>query len=136
METSCTILDLKNVTLKQVASVYGYIQEASKIGQNYYPERMGIPPLPSLSAPIPIHPVRPDSTFSQRSATDARPLLHDQLPPRLLHRLASHKTLPRHRNRLKNLHPRKGLSSDPVIADSQGKPPEAVRRRMSVSRGL
>ena len=43
METSCTILDLKNVTLKQVASVYGYIQEASKIGQNYYPERMGIP---------------------------------------------------------------------------------------------
>lgn len=41
VETSCTILDLKNVTLMQVASVYGYIQEASKIGQNYYPERMG-----------------------------------------------------------------------------------------------
>jgi len=41
VETSCTILDLKNVTLKQVASVYGYIQAASKIGQNYYPERMG-----------------------------------------------------------------------------------------------
>jgi CRAL/TRIO domain len=41
VETSFTILDLKNVTLKQVASVYGYIQEASKIGQNYYPERMG-----------------------------------------------------------------------------------------------
>ena len=43
VETSCTILDLKNVTLKQVASVYGYIQAASKIGQNYYPERMGTP---------------------------------------------------------------------------------------------
>src|SRR5271154_3086933 len=41
VETVFTILDLKNVTLKQVASVYGYIQEASKIGQNYYPERMG-----------------------------------------------------------------------------------------------
>src|SRR5271156_287068 len=41
IETVFTILDLKNVTLKQVASVYGYIQEASKIGQNYYPERMG-----------------------------------------------------------------------------------------------
>jgi hypothetical protein len=41
IETSCSILDLKNVTLKQVGSVYGYIQEASKIGQNYYPERMG-----------------------------------------------------------------------------------------------
>jgi hypothetical protein len=41
VETSCTILDLKNVTLKQVASVYGYIQAASKIGQNYYPGRMG-----------------------------------------------------------------------------------------------
>src|SRR5271155_1196672 len=44
VETTCTILDLKNVTLKQVASVYGYIQEASKIGQNYYPERMGTLP--------------------------------------------------------------------------------------------
>ena len=49
METSFTILDLKNVTLKQVASVYGYIQEASKIGQNYYPQRMGnIHPLPQF----------------------------------------------------------------------------------------
>lgn len=47
METSFTILDLKNVTLRQVASVYGYIQEASKIGQNYYPERMGNP-IPKL----------------------------------------------------------------------------------------
>ena len=49
METSCTILDLKNVTLKQVA--------------NYYPERMGIPPLPSRSVHISIHPFVPIPLF-------------------------------------------------------------------------
>jgi len=42
IETSCTILDLKGVGLRAATQVYGYLQEASKIGQNYYPERMGI----------------------------------------------------------------------------------------------
>ena len=46
METSCTILDLKGVGLRAATQVYGYLQEASKIGQNYYPERMGIKSLP------------------------------------------------------------------------------------------
>lgn len=41
VETSCTILDLKNVGLKAFWDVKGYVQEASKIGQNYYPETMG-----------------------------------------------------------------------------------------------
>lgn len=42
IETSCTILDLNGVGLYKAKQVYGYLQEASKIGQNYYPERMGI----------------------------------------------------------------------------------------------
>lgn len=41
VETSCTILDLKNVGLKAFWNVKDYVQEASKIGQNYYPETMG-----------------------------------------------------------------------------------------------
>lgn len=41
VETSCTIMDLKGVSLGTATSVYSYISEASKIGQNYYPERMG-----------------------------------------------------------------------------------------------
>ncbi|ODQ65683.1 PI/PC TP protein [Nadsonia fulvescens var. elongata DSM 6958] len=41
VETSCTILDLKGVSLGTASSVYGYLKEASNIGQNYYPERMG-----------------------------------------------------------------------------------------------
>jgi hypothetical protein len=41
IETSCTILDLKGVGLAKATQVYGYLQETSKIGQNYYPERMG-----------------------------------------------------------------------------------------------
>lgn len=41
VETSCTIMDLKNVGLSQFWKVSGYVQEASKIGQYYYPETMG-----------------------------------------------------------------------------------------------
>ncbi|CAN6629690.1 Sec14p cytosolic factor [Trichomonascus vanleenenianus] len=41
VETSCTILDLKGVSLSSATQVYPYIREASNIGQNYYPERMG-----------------------------------------------------------------------------------------------
>ncbi|KAI5119615.1 hypothetical protein M0805_007879 [Coniferiporia weirii] len=41
VETSCTILDLEGVGLKAFWDVKGYVQEASNIGQNYYPETMG-----------------------------------------------------------------------------------------------
>lgn len=41
VETSCTILDLKGISITTASQVYGYIQKASNIGQNYYPERMG-----------------------------------------------------------------------------------------------
>ncbi|KAJ1308432.1 hypothetical protein OPQ81_004137 [Rhizoctonia solani] len=41
VETSCTILDLKDASLGNFYKVSGYIQKASKIGQDYYPETMG-----------------------------------------------------------------------------------------------
>lgn len=41
VETSCTILDLKGVGLKQFWDVKNSVQEASKIGQDRYPECMG-----------------------------------------------------------------------------------------------
>jgi hypothetical protein len=41
LETSCTIMDLKGVGLTKAPSVYGYLQQASGISQNYYPERLG-----------------------------------------------------------------------------------------------
>lgn len=41
LETSCTIMDLKGVGISKATQVYGYIQKASGISQNYYPERMG-----------------------------------------------------------------------------------------------
>jgi len=41
VETSCTILDLKNVSIRQFYKVKDYVSQASKIGQNYYPECMG-----------------------------------------------------------------------------------------------
>ena len=41
VETSCTIMDLKGISLSTASQVYSYIREASNIGQNYYPERMG-----------------------------------------------------------------------------------------------
>ncbi|KAF7316999.1 CRAL-TRIO domain-containing protein [Mycena chlorophos] len=41
VETSCTILDLHNVSLSNFYRVKDYVMEASNIGQNYYPETMG-----------------------------------------------------------------------------------------------
>lgn len=41
VETSCTIMDLKGVGLSQFWKVSGYVQQASNIGQHYYPETMG-----------------------------------------------------------------------------------------------
>lgn len=41
IETSCTILDLKGISLSSIYQVMSYVREASNIGQNYYPERMG-----------------------------------------------------------------------------------------------
>lgn len=40
-ETCCTIMDLKGVGLMKANQVYGYLQAASGISQNYYPERLG-----------------------------------------------------------------------------------------------
>ena len=41
LETCCTIMDLKGVGLGKASQVYGYMQRASAISQNYYPERLG-----------------------------------------------------------------------------------------------
>ncbi|GMM37844.1 phosphatidylinositol/phosphatidylcholine transfer protein [Saccharomycopsis crataegensis] len=41
VETSCTILDLKGISITSASQVLSYVREASYIGQNYYPERMG-----------------------------------------------------------------------------------------------
>lgn len=41
IETSCTIMDLKGISLSTAYQVLGYVREASVIGQDYYPERMG-----------------------------------------------------------------------------------------------
>lgn len=41
LETCCTIMDMKGVGLSKASSVYSYIQSASGISQNYYPERLG-----------------------------------------------------------------------------------------------
>ncbi|KAG6015717.1 hypothetical protein E4U54_003068 [Claviceps lovelessii] len=41
LETCCTVMDLKGVTLTKVPSVYSYVRQASVISQNYYPERLG-----------------------------------------------------------------------------------------------
>ncbi|KAI0687332.1 CRAL-TRIO domain-containing protein [Earliella scabrosa] len=41
VETSCTILDLKGVSLGNYYSVKDYISDASSIGQDRYPETMG-----------------------------------------------------------------------------------------------
>lgn len=41
VETSCTILDLKNVSLSNFYSVKNYVGQASSIGQDRYPECMG-----------------------------------------------------------------------------------------------
>ncbi|KAJ1019418.1 hypothetical protein NDA16_004535 [Ustilago loliicola] len=41
VETSCTIMDLKNVGVSSFWKVSTYVQQASNIGQHYYPETMG-----------------------------------------------------------------------------------------------
>ncbi|KAK6458765.1 CRAL-TRIO domain-containing protein [Scheffersomyces xylosifermentans] len=41
VETSCTIMDLKGISLSTAYQVTGYVREASIIGQDYYPETMG-----------------------------------------------------------------------------------------------
>jgi hypothetical protein len=41
LETCCTIMDAKGVSVMSMPSVYGYLQQASAISQNYYPERLG-----------------------------------------------------------------------------------------------
>ena len=41
LETCCTIMDLKGVGLSKANQVYGYVQRAAAISQNYYPERLG-----------------------------------------------------------------------------------------------
>lgn len=41
VETSCTIMDLKGISLSSAYQVLSYVREASFVGQNYYPERMG-----------------------------------------------------------------------------------------------
>lgn len=41
IETSCTIFDLNGISISSAYQVVGYVKEASKIGQDYYPERMG-----------------------------------------------------------------------------------------------
>ena len=41
LETCCTVMDLKGVTLSRVPQVYSYVRQASAISQNYYPERLG-----------------------------------------------------------------------------------------------
>lgn len=41
LETCCTIFDFKGVGLWKAKEVYGYVQRASAISQNYYPERLG-----------------------------------------------------------------------------------------------
>ncbi|KAI4864049.1 CRAL-TRIO domain-containing protein [Hypoxylon rubiginosum] len=41
LETSCTIMDFNGVGFSNARQVFGYIQEASGMSQNYYPERLG-----------------------------------------------------------------------------------------------
>jgi hypothetical protein len=41
LETCCTIMDAKGVSLGSVPSVYGYLRSAAAISQNFYPERLG-----------------------------------------------------------------------------------------------
>ncbi|KAG0654463.1 cytosolic factor, phosphatidylinositol/phosphatidylcholine transfer protein [Maudiozyma exigua] len=41
VETSCTIMDLKGISISSAYSVLNYVREASYISQNFYPERMG-----------------------------------------------------------------------------------------------
>lgn len=38
VDTSCTIMDLSNVGISQFWQVKNYVQQASHLSQNYYPE--------------------------------------------------------------------------------------------------
>ena len=41
VETCCTIMDMKGVSVWKMPSVYTHLQKASGLSQNYYPERLG-----------------------------------------------------------------------------------------------
>ncbi|PHH52782.1 Sec14 cytosolic factor [Ceratocystis fimbriata CBS 114723] len=41
LETCCTIMDLKGVSITRIPQVYNNVQKASELSQNYYPERLG-----------------------------------------------------------------------------------------------
>ncbi|CAI4044698.1 phosphatidylinositol/phosphatidylcholine-binding protein SKDI_11G1240 [Saccharomyces kudriavzevii IFO 1802] len=41
IETSCTVLDLKGISLSNAYHVLSYIKDVADISQNYYPERIG-----------------------------------------------------------------------------------------------
>ncbi|KAF3931717.1 Patellin-3 [Dactylella cylindrospora] len=41
LETCCTIMDLKGVSVLNIPSAYGYLKKASVLSQDYYPERLG-----------------------------------------------------------------------------------------------
>lgn len=41
VETCCTIMDMKGVSITKAGQVYTYVNQASVISQNYYPERLG-----------------------------------------------------------------------------------------------
>lgn len=41
VETFCTIMDMKGVSITKAGQVYTYVNQASVISQNYYPERLG-----------------------------------------------------------------------------------------------
>ncbi|KAL3475016.1 CRAL-TRIO domain-containing protein [Aspergillus californicus] len=41
LETCCSVMDLKGVGVTSMPSVFGYVNRASTISQNYYPERLG-----------------------------------------------------------------------------------------------
>ncbi|KAL5614974.1 hypothetical protein BROUX41_005041 [Berkeleyomyces rouxiae] len=41
LETCCTIMDLKGVSVTRIPQVYNNVQSASVLSQNYYPERLG-----------------------------------------------------------------------------------------------
>jgi hypothetical protein len=42
VDTSCTIFDFQGIGLRSITQLYGYLQAASKIGQDNFPERMGM----------------------------------------------------------------------------------------------
>jgi hypothetical protein len=41
LETCCTIMDMKGVSVGSISQVYSHLQKASALSQNYYPERLG-----------------------------------------------------------------------------------------------